>query len=148
MNEPLRDPTEDELSAMAYVDGELDRAARARFEERLGREPALAREVAAQQRLAVLARIATPPEPQDIIWKELALEPLHRRGQQLSLWLLGLGMLCLAVAVVAALCVSDLALLPKFACLSVLGGLALAFLITVRARLRTLPHDPYRDVER
>ena len=68
-----RPPSADELAAMAYVDGELGPEESARIEERLDREPALLREVAAQQRLAVLARASAPREPIDREWRKSQL---------------------------------------------------------------------------
>lgn len=148
MNPDPREPTPDELLTMAFVDGELDGTARSTFEARMASDPALAREVAAELRLAVLARSARPREPQDAVWQRLAADPLHRHGGRLSLVLLGAGMLLLAGALVVALCISDLGVLAKTASLCVLAGLLLAFLVTLRARLRTLAYDPYRHVER
>ena len=59
-----REPTEGQLLAMAYVDGELAESARREFEDRLRREPALAREVVELKAFALLLRqvvSAAPP---------------------------------------------------------------------------------------
>ena len=79
-----REPSADELLAMAYADGELLGTERAHFEQRLAAEPALAREVAQLKRLEVLARHAAPPEPMDHEWERLA-----RSGGQRGLWSAG-----------------------------------------------------------
>lgn len=50
-----------DLTIAAYVDGELDAAARARFEAEMARDPSLADEVAAQRRLR--ARLAAAYDP-------------------------------------------------------------------------------------
>ena len=51
-----REPTRDQLLAMAFVDGELDESARRSFQERWRREPALVKEVAALKGLTRLAQ--------------------------------------------------------------------------------------------
>src|SRR5260221_9774953 len=81
---PERAPNPEELLAMAYVDGELAPDERSAFEARLDREPALVREVAAQQRLAVLARAALPREPIDREWRALEDSALTRIGLPLG----------------------------------------------------------------
>jgi len=43
---------------------------------------------------------------------------------------------------------SDMELVPKLAMGCLLGGALLLFLIVLRGRLRTLPYDPYTDIER
>ena len=57
MNAPEREPTTDELAAMAYADGELSLQERRAFEERMASEQALGREVVQYQRLQALADI-------------------------------------------------------------------------------------------
>ena len=43
---------------------------------------------------------------------------------------------------------SEMELLPKVLILSILGGLTILLALTARARLRTLPYDPYRSIQR
>lgn len=148
MNERDREPTRDELLAMAYVDGELAQGARRAFEERLAREPALAREVTALERLHGLARHSVGPEPMDAEWGRLEREPLHKAGVGLGFALVFVGALGLAGWLVLELVRSDLSLPIKLVCGAVIGGAALLVLATLRARLRTLPYDPYTDVRR
>ena len=143
-----REPTRDELLAMAYADGELAPEERARFEERLAQEPGLAREVSELRRLAVLARHAAPPEPMDHEWERLA-----RSSSQRGLWsagslLVGAGLLGLAAWGLTCLECSQASWVPKLLVpLAILGALLLVG-AAVRARARTLRYDPYRDVKR
>jgi len=141
-------PTRDQLLAMAYADGELADDARAAFEARLGQEPALAREVAALKRLEVLARRAAPPEPIDFAWRALEGDLAYAQGKRLGTFLLGLAVVLGFAGGLAALLVAPLPLWVEACALLVLVGLALLFLSALRGRLKTLPYDPYTDVQR
>jgi len=143
-----RTPTRDELFAMAYVDDELDEEARAAFEARLETEPALAREVVELQRLAVLARTAAPVEPMDHEWSRLERGLVHGGGSRLGWATLLVGGLGLLGWAVLELVRSDMAPVTKGLLLLVFGGLALLLGLAVRARLRTLPYDPYTGIQR
>jgi len=135
--------------AMAYADGELDAAGRREFEALLEQRPDLAREVADHQRLLVLGRRMAGAEPQDHEWQRLRRDPLQRAGMGGGLLLLAVGLLGLAGEVAwSALTGGDgtLALAVSLGCLLV-GCLGL-LLATLRARLRTRPYDPYRDIVR
>ena len=145
---PEREPTRDELLAMAYVDGELEEAAVRDFEERLKASSELTREVADLNRLAVLARQVAPPEPMDYEWERLAQDPAQRSGMSLGWTLLFLGVVGQIGWFLWALFSSDAAVGLKLATGALaIGGLTL-FLIVLRQRLKTLPFDPYRDVQR
>ena len=143
-----REPTRDELLAMAYVDGELTAEGRAELEGRLAASPELRREVSQLKELELLARAAAPREPMDHEWEELARDPVQRGS-------LGLGWVLLVLAVLGALgygvfelFASDAAPLLKLLVGALALGLALLLGATVRARLRTYPLDPYRKVQR
>ena len=143
-----REPTRDELLAMAYVDGELTAEGRAEFESRLAASPALRREVSALKELELLARAAAPKEPMDHEWAELARDPVQRGS-------LGLGWTLLVVALLGGLGYGLFILLAspapsglKLLVLALCLAFALLLGATVRARLRTLPLDPYRKVQR
>ena len=141
-------PSLDELLAMAYVDDELTAEARAQVDQRMEDEPALALAVARYRRLEVLARQVAPPEPMDHEWRRLRRDPVHRAGHGIGWVLLALGAVALAGWCLFELVRADLELVPKLACLGVVAGVLLLFLATLRARLRTLPFDPYVEVER
>lgn len=143
-----REPTRDELLAMAYADGELADEARTEFEQRLAKEPALAREVATLKRLELIARRTAPKEPMDHEWDRLRRDTVHRGGTSLGFTMLLVGTLGAAGWAVVELALSELALLPKLLALLAVGGLAVLFLVTLRARMRTLPYDPYTEVQR
>lgn len=143
-----REPSADELLAMAYVDGELAPAERERFEQRLRAEPALAREVAELQRLELLARHAAPPEPMDHEWERLARSQ-GQRGLWSAGWLFTLaGVAGLLAWGLTCLECSGLPWAPKVLVPLLLCGAVLLLVAAVRARARTLRYDPYRDVKR
>jgi len=143
-----REPTSDELLAMAYVDGELDPVARAEVEARLADDPHLLREIAELTRLGVLARQITPREPKDFEWKRLESELLHGGGTLLGLIASAVGAVGLLGWLLYELVTCELELLPKSCLVLLVLGLLLVFLLIFRARLRTLPHDPYTEIER
>lgn len=143
-----REPTRDELLAMAYVDGELTPAGRAEFEGRMAASPALRREVGALKELELLARAAAPKEPMDHEWEALAKDPVQRGTLGLGWILLVIGFLGASTLGLWQLCVSDAPLALKLLCAALLLGGALLLGATLRARLRTLPLDPYRKVQR
>jgi anti-sigma factor RsiW len=144
----LREPTEVELSAMAYVDGELGSRERAAFEARLEREPALVREVAAQQRLAVLARAAAPLEPIDREWAAIERSMLTRAGLPFSWALLALGVAGLATWCAWEVACCPIGWIPKVLTAAIASGFLLLFVLALRTRLRTKAFDPYDDVRR
>jgi len=143
-----RPPSESELLAMAYVDGELAPADRVAFEARLDREPGLVREVAGQQRLAVLARAAAPREPIDREWREIERSMITRAGIPLSWTLLALGAAGLAVWCAWEVAIAPIGPAPKLLTAAFVSGFLLLFLLALRARIRTKPFDPYDDVHR
>lgn len=141
-------PTRDELLAMAYVDDELERDARAEFQARLARDPRIARLVVEYQGIELVARQAAPPEPMDHEWRRLAEDGVQRTGLHLG-W--GLVVACsvgVSGWVTWLVLSSELGLFEKALIAGLLIGFVLLFLCTLRARLRTLPYDPYTKVER
>jgi anti-sigma factor RsiW len=149
MNGPSEPPpSADDLRAMAYVDGELAPADRAAFEARLEREPALVREVAAQQRLAVLARAAAPREPVDHEWRRIERSALQRVGLPLGWSLVALGAAGLAVWCACEVARAPIGIAPKLLTAALAAGFLVLFLLALRARLRTKPFDPYDGVQR
>jgi anti-sigma factor RsiW len=143
-----REPSQDELLAMAYADGELPPDERAQFERRLGADARLAREVARYRSLQVLAREVVPPEPMDFEWRRLARDPLQR-ALALGGWLLAaLGALGLVGWGEYVVAISSMPLLPKLALGGLVLGIALLFAAAIRARLRTRAYDPYTEVQR
>ena len=143
-----RQPSRDELLAMAFVDGELDTEAREAFERRLATEEPLLREVAQLKKLEVLARQVAPPEPIDFEWQRLEKELVHSSGLTLGLWMTALGLLALSGWSAVRLLASELGPVPKLGLAALLMGSLTAFGVILRARLRTLPYDPYTEVKR
>jgi len=143
-----REPTRDELLAMAYVDGELDAGGRAEVERRMASEPGLRREVAALRELELMARAAAPKEPMDHEWDALRRDPLQQGALGLGWALVLAGVLGLSTLGVWLLYRSDAPLAVKLLLDALLLGGVLLFGATLRARLRTLHLDPYRKVQR
>lgn len=148
MNPEERHPSRDELLAMAYVDDELEPEARREVDARMASDAALRREVAELQALTVIARRVAPPEPMDHEWAELERDPLQRGAGSLAWTLIVVGGLGLAGYGGYELLTSELALLPKLCSTALLAGGVLLLFVTLRARLRTLPYDPYTKVKR
>ena len=145
---PERQPSDLELAAMAYVDGELAPAERAALEARLDSDPDLVREIAAQQRLAVLARAAAPREPIDREWRAIERSGLTRVGVPVSWTLLAIGASGLAIWCACEVACAPIGIVPKLLTGALAAGFLSLFLLAVRTRLRTRPYDPYDDVHR
>lgn len=142
------EPTKEQLLTMAYADGELDEAARKEFEQTMASRPDLAREVAQLQKLHVLARNAAGPEPMDFEWARLERDLLHRTGIGGGLMLILVGVVGVIGFAVWAVAMGDAPIFVKVVLGALfLGGVMMLF-ATLRARLRTLPYDPYTEIER
>lgn len=148
MQDDRREPTHDELLAMAYVDGELSTEERRDFEARLADDAALGREVAELRGLELLARRMAPPEPADHEWARVRASASHRIGSRVGFLGLGGGALALVALALWAIFTSDEALGLKLAIAALVVGVASLFLVTLRARLAQLPFDPYTKVQR
>ncbi len=142
-------PGEDELLAMAYADGELDPDEAAAFVTRLRAEPELLRLVAEHRALDVLARQVGLPEPAEIDWSNLREDRTYR-GTTLAGWVLVIASAAVGAAMASgAFLFDDTVPAPAriLAGASVLG-LALLFSSVLRRRLRAIPLDPYRHLQR
>lgn len=143
-----REPTADQLLAMAYADGQLDPESRADFERRMASEPTLAREVAEIRKLELLARAVAPAEPQDHEWARLEVDPWHRLLTRGGLALF-LGGITLEVALLLLGVQERLGGSMSVASGSaILVGFTMLLLAALRWRKRTLPYDPYVEVKR
>jgi anti-sigma factor RsiW len=144
-----REPTREELLTMAYADGELDDAGRREFEQTLASRPDLGREVVQLQRLHILARNAAGPEPMDFEWARLERDVLHRAGIHGGLALLLIGAVGATGWGLWQIAVEDeLGWGLKLLLGSLIAGALAMLLATVRARLRTIPYDPYTEIKR
>ncbi|MEC8496395.1 MAG: hypothetical protein VXZ39_15815, partial [Planctomycetota bacterium] len=90
-----------------------------------------------------------PKEPQDHEWERLRLNPLFV-GTRSSGWaLLALGSVTtLALTVFGVATNESLSIPTRVGILGALLGFLLLFLTVAARRLRTMPLDPYRHVER
>jgi anti-sigma-K factor RskA len=148
MKQEFDERENDQMLAMAYVDGELERDERRRFESRLALEPALAKEVEDLRELALLSRRSIPPEPEDREWHRLGRDPLHRKGLRLGLWLCILAVAGFATTLGITVLGSNEHWTLQLFLLTGTAGVCLVTLLTLRERLAVLPHDPYRKVHR
>jgi hypothetical protein len=148
MTPAAQHPSRDELLAMAYVDDQLDPAAKAEFEGGLSREEALREEVTALRRLDLIARTAAPPENIDIAWKEVDESP-----SQTSLIGLGwvatvLGAIGMAAIGIQLITQARIPLWERASIVFLVSGLTVLFLAIARRRWRTRHMDPYTSVKR
>jgi anti-sigma factor RsiW len=142
-------PSEKELLAMAYFDGELGAEQRATFEQRLLSEPSLARELAEYQKLEILARLQAPPEPIDAEWARLNSDPFQMALKRAGMLLFFSGSLTLGIAVVMSVLAAPLfAVLLRVGFLGMIVGLLALLIASLRQRLREQPYDPYVHIKR
>ena len=142
-------PGADELMAMAYADGELGAEEAAAFSARLKGDPALLHLVAEHRALDALARQVGHPEPAEIDWAVLKADPTHR-GTTVAGWVLLAASALIGAAIASgSFLLDDTVPFPARA-LAGAGvlGLALLFSAVLRRRLRAIPLDPYRHVQR
>ena len=143
------EPTEDELFAMAYADGELAPEARREAAKRIAEDDAFALRVAHYQRLDITTRTASSHEPQDTARARLASEPLQRATISLGWMSATVGFIAFYAWVFYEIMQNEeMSGAPKVFLLCAAGGLFLLFLSVLRGRLRELPYDPYTDIER
>lgn len=140
----------DAMLAMAYADGELRGAEREAFARRIAAEPRLAAEVAAHERLRVLASNASPLDPELAAWRARENSPLARRLRVAAIVLLLAG-ICAMFGFMHLVLTSEYSRVPRWLAYVFEAGLAgFLYLVwrTVKARLATRHLDPYRDLER
>lgn len=133
---------------MAYADGELTDEARREFEHSLQSDPELRLEVAELKRLEVLARQFAPKEPLDYEWEKIRSEPVHVAGTGAGWSFAIVGVMGGILWLLYEAACSEFAVAFKLCLFSAVGGFFLLLGMTLRGRLRTLPHDPYRDLQR
>lgn len=143
------EPSEDDLLAMAYADGEMSPEEAVSFEARMEAEPRLVHRVAELHALDVLARRIAPPEPADRDWTALQLDPLYRGTVGIGWFLLiAATAISFALAVWAVATNEGISYVHRGLILSSLLGFTLLFLSVLWRRIRAMPLDPYRNVER
>lgn len=141
-------PSEGELLAMAYFDGELGAEQRAHFEQRLLSDPSLARELAEYQKLEILARLQAPPEPIDAEWARLNSDIFQIALKRAGLLLFCGGALVLALGLVLTVTLAPNPVLLRAGFLGLVVGLVALFGASLRQRWREQPYDPYVHVKR
>ena len=147
-NQPLSEA--DLQQAMMHADGELPAGEGESFEARLAREPLLAAEVAAQRRLALMARNWSPRDAALEAWEARESTPTARVLRWLGVVVLFAGIVIL-VGCMHFVLTSEYSRVPRWMAYAFEGALlGFMFLLwrAVRARLATRHLDPYRDLER
>jgi hypothetical protein len=104
--------------------------------------------VADELRLGLIARACAGPEPADFEWRRIARDPLQRSLGWIGWMLAGTGALGALLWVVWFARDERARSVDQAGVRGLMAGLAILFGLTLRARLRTLPLDPYRDVQR
>lgn len=142
-------PSEDELLAMAYADGELQREEAVQFETRMENEPHLVHLVAEHHALDVLARRVAPPEPADRDWADLKKDPAFKAtvGAGWMLVVIGASM-SLLLGIWAVATNHSISPIGRSVILGSLVGFGLLFASVAWRRARSFPLDPYRHIER
>jgi ferric-dicitrate binding protein FerR (iron transport regulator) len=153
MTEPPREekvPDEHfQILMMGFLDGELSESQEQELREHLARDPDAGKELAQYRKLGDLAQQVRLKEPQDYEWDRF-WQGLYNRMERRIGWLLSMaGLLMLMLTGLIWLWnTSLLALGWKIGLGATLAGLCLLFLSVLRGRLRTLPYDRYREVQR
>ncbi len=143
------EPTQDQLTLMAWLDGELTPAERQRFEQRLLDDPALAAEAAAQKNLMDLTRSLATLEPTEGEMRRFWTSFYNRNEWRLAWVLLALGGAgLLGEGLYLLVTAEGLTWSLKVAALCTLAGAALLVWNTARLRMRTSRFDRYRGVMR
>lgn len=141
-------PAFDEALLSGYVDGELTQAEDQKVRIYLEDHPEARTVVAEIERLRNAARATSFKVPEDQLWDERP----RSRASWVARTLGWVGVLGAAGAVVGVgtwdLATSPLGALPKLVAFAALFGLGSLFLSVLLDRLRSLPHDRYRRVEK
>lgn len=142
-------PTEGQLMLMAWLDGELPPAERARFERMLADDPILAAEAATQRNLIDKTRSLANLEPTDAEMRRFWTSFYNRTEWQIAWVLLIVGIVgLLGEGIYLLLTASSLSWVIKAAALSALTGGALLVWNTARLKMSTSRFDRYRGVMR
>lgn len=143
------DPTPQQLTMMAWLDGELAPGDRLEFEQQMVQDPALAAEAAAQKRIMDLTRSFGTLEPTEVEMRRFWTSFYNRNEWRLAWVLLTVGAVgLLGEGVFLLLTTASLTWLMKGAALCTLAGAALLIWNTARLRMRTSRFDRYRGVMR
>ena len=134
---------------MGHLDRELTTEQELQLQSHLRDCAACSVELVRFQKLEDLAHAVQLREPQDYEWERFQRVLYNRMERRTGLWLLAGGMVLGVCAVVVEVARSD-ALSPwlKAAIAAMGAGFLLLFLNVLRGRLRTLPYDRYREVQR
>ena len=134
---------------MAWLDGELPPAERARFERMLADDPILAAEAATQRNLIDKTRSLANLEPTDAEMRRFWTSFYNRTEWQIAWVLLIMGIVgLLGEGIYLLLTASSLSWVIKAAALSALTGGALLVWNTARLKMSTSRFDRYRGVMR
>lgn len=143
------EPTPQQLTLMAWLDGELAPADRLQFEQQMAQDPTLAAEAASQRRIMDLTRSLGTLEPTEVEMRRFWTSFYNRNEWRLAWVLLTVGAVGLVgEGVYLLLTAAGLTWLMKGAALCALAGAALLIWNSARLRMRTSRFDRYRGVMR
>ena len=137
-----------QILMMGSLDGEISDDDDARLREHLAQCPSCSEELVRYRRLADVAAAARLREPQDHEWQRFDRQLYNRMERKAAWTLLSLGAIAMAVLAAAALYASTMHWGLKLGIGSAAGGLLLLFLNVLRARLKAMRFDRYREVRR
>ena len=140
--------TEHQQRMMAYVDDEMTPEQRRSFEAELAKNPELAIEVAGYRNLIDLTDSMRAMEPADHEMRRFWAKFYNRGEWRLGWLLVAAGTAILFGFGVWSLCATDAPWIVKVAVLSVIAGLLLLLVNTIRFKMRTHQFDRYRGVLR
>ena len=152
LHDPGRDDdppiSEREQLMMAYVDDELDRRERVRFEKQMAEDAALAAEVADYRTMLDLAHSSGHLEPTEAELRRFWGRFYNRAEWRLGWVLLGGGLACLMGFGCYELYCADFPWAIKLGSTAVAAGAGLLLASTIRQRIKTRRLDRYRGVVR
>ncbi|EDY83976.1 hypothetical protein VDG1235_3603 [Verrucomicrobiia bacterium DG1235] len=134
---------------MAFMDGELSAAEMAEVNDRLMRDASLRDEYESLRSACGKLERVGMDMPDEEALKKLWRSPFNVVASGLAIWLIGVGLAVLAIYAVAGLLASSHEVtVAGLAVGAVVVGFLILLIVKVRERVKSLPDDPYKDIEK